>query len=79
MSNHKVSYEDALEFFQSHELYWEVILESLLAKREAYIANLKRNAETPVCDDRTDAKAIGGMIAIDDIYYDFKVPAKPKE
>jgi len=73
MSN-QISYDDALKFFQSHELYWEALLNGLEAKRESYIADLKRNAETPTCDERADSKAIGGMLAADDLIYDFKLP-----
>ena len=74
-----VTYNEAKRFFQSHEMYWEALISGLLAKREDYIADLKRNAETPNCDERTDAKAIGGMLAVDDIYYDFKLPAIEEE
>ena len=75
MSN-QISYDDALKFFQSHELYWEVMLNALEAKRESYIADLKRNAETPNCDERADSKAIGGMLAVDDLIYEFRLPVE---
>ena len=74
----EVTYNDAKRFFQSHEMYWEAFVAGILSKREDYIADLKRNMETPNCEERADAKAIGGMLAIDDIYYDFKLPA-PEE
>lgn len=70
----EVKYEDALKFFQSHELFWDALIGGLTAKREGYIADLKRNAETPNCEERADAKAIGGMLAVDDIIYDFRIP-----
>ena len=71
----EVTYNDAKRFFQSHEMYWEAFVAGILSKREDYIADLKRNLETPNCEERADAKAIGGMLAIDDIYYDFTLPA----
>lgn len=70
------TYEEALKFFQSNDLYWDALLSRLEGKREEYIADLKRNAQTPNCDERADAKAIGGMLAVDDLMYDFRLPVK---
>lgn len=71
----EISYEDALSHFQSNPLYWEAFLRGMVAKRESYIADMKRNMETPNCNDRADAKVNGAIIAIDDLIYDFKLPA----
>lgn len=75
----ELTYEDALKFFQSHDLYWEALCDGLMAKRETYIADLKRNAQTPNCNEASDNKAIGAMIAIDDLYYDFKLPVEDEK
>ena len=75
----EVSYDDALKFFQSHDLYWEALIRGLVAKREAYFADLKRNADTPNCLERADAKAIGGMLAMDDLIYDFRIPVQDEK
>ena len=74
MSN-EITYNDAKKFFQSHKMYWDAFVAGILAKREDYIADLKRNAETPNCNKGADEKAIGAMLAVDDLYYDFKLPA----
>lgn len=70
------TYEEALKFFQSHELYWDALVSGVNLKREEYIADLKRNAQTPNCDERADAKAIGGMLAVDDLVVDFRLPMR---
>lgn len=70
----EITYEKALDHFQKQGPFWDALCNGILAKRETYIADLKRNAQTPNCKGEADAKAIGGMIAVDDLYYDFKLP-----
>lgn len=71
-----VSYREALEFFQANELYWEAFVDGIIAKKEDYFSDLKRNMETPNCNQRADDKVIGAITALDDLVYDFKLPAQ---
>ena len=72
----EISYEEALKYFQSHEFMWQGFMKGIGLKREAYYADLKRNMETPNCNERCDAKIIGAMTAIDDLMIDFQLPIK---
>lgn len=63
----EISYTDALKYLQQLQPQWGLIMEELRRKRESYFGDLKRNSMTPECNDRADCKAIGGMLAIDDL------------
>lgn len=75
----EVTYEQALKFFQSHELYWDALIRGVTAKREGYIADMKRNMDTPNCGDSNRFEVNGAIIAMDDLIYDFKLPVPQDE
>ena len=75
----KVTYAKALEYFQSNDLYWEAFCKGIVAKREEYIADMKRNMNTPNCNDSSRFEVNGAIVAMDDLIYDFKLPVQTGE
>lgn len=67
----KPTYEESLKFFRTHPQQWEAIIEGITAARDRKFSDLKRNMNTPNCNDAADYKAIGYMIALDDLAYEF--------
>jgi hypothetical protein len=72
----EITYEQALKYFQSHDLYWAAFIDGIVAKREGYISDMKRNMETPNCNDSARFEVNGAIVAMDDLVYDFKLPAR---
>jgi len=70
----EVTYEDAIKFFKGQEDLWEAFCSGIEERRESYIADVKRNMQTPNAVDHTYFVANGGMIALDDLLYEFKSP-----
>jgi hypothetical protein len=75
----EVTYEQALKFFQSHALYWDALIRGMVVKREGYIADMKRNYDTPNASDSNRHEVNGAIIAIDDVIVDFKLPVPQDE
>lgn len=67
-----ISYEEALIHFQAQGPYWEALCGGIRDRRESKWGDLKRNMETPTCNQKADDKLIGAMVEIDDILYEFE-------
>mgnify|MGYP000377262920 FL=1 len=67
-----ISYEEALIHFQAQGPMWEALCAGIRARRESRYADLKRNMETPTCNQKADDKVIGAMLECDDILYEFE-------
>lgn len=74
-----VTYKQALKRFQSQPLEWEALIRGLTAKREEYIADMKRNMNTPNCNEFARFEVNGAIIAVDDLIYDFQLPVQEAE
>lgn len=71
MDNH-ITYEEALVHFQAQGPMWDALCAGIRARRENKYADLKRNMETPNCNQKADDKVIGAMLECDDILYEFE-------
>jgi hypothetical protein len=67
-----ISYEEALVHFQAQGPFWVALCEGIRARREVKFGDLKRNMETPNCNQKADDKTIGAMLECDDILYEFE-------
>ena len=67
-----ITYDDALKHFREQGPFWDALVAGINDLREGKIADLKRNASTPNCNELADAKAIAGLLAFDDILFEFK-------
>lgn len=67
-----ISYEEALIHFQAQGPMWEALCGGIRARREGKWGDLKRNMETPTCNQKADDKLIGAMVECDDILYEFE-------
>ena len=76
------TYEEALIHFRKQPIYWNAIINGIKEGRDAQFAVIRRNMNAPNCNERADAKALGYMMAYDDIACDFKgseATPKPQE
>ena len=71
------TYEEALAHFRVQDIYWKVIVKGIQAKSESYYQDLKRNMNTPNCNNRADDKVLGAMVACDDIAWEFESHGEP--
>ena len=67
-----ISYEEALVHFQAQGPFWEALCAGIRARRETKWGDLKRNMETPNCNQKADDKVIGAMVECVDILYEFE-------
>ena len=70
--DNQITYEEALVHFQAQGPFWVALCEGIRARREDKYADLKRNAQTPNCNQKADDKVIGAMLECDDILYEFE-------
>ncbi len=68
----EVTYEEALVHFQAQTPMWAALCAGLRARREGKWADLKRNMDTPTCNQKADDKVIGAMVECDDLLYEFE-------
>ena len=70
----EVTYEDAIKFFKGQSDLWGAFCDGIQERRDAYIADVKRNMGTPACSPENYFAANGAMVAVDDLLYDFRQP-----
>lgn len=54
--------DDAIGYLSRIQPHWDVLLDEIEGRREAGFTDLKRG------DQYTDAKVLGAMVALDDLY-----------
>lgn len=69
--DNQITYEEALAHFQAQGPMWDALCSGIMAMREDRLSDLVRNANTPNCNERCDAKVIGQVIALDAIVHEF--------
>jgi hypothetical protein len=74
-----ITYEDALAHFQAQGPFWDALCAGVKQRRDMKFGDLKRNMETPTCNQKADDKILGAMVECDDILYEFETPVEPKE
>jgi len=67
----KITYEEALAHFQAQGPMWDSLCDGIRQRRDSRFGDLKRNMETPNCNQKADDKVLGAMVECDDILYEF--------
>jgi hypothetical protein len=73
------TYEEALAYFQAQGPMWDAMCNGIRGRRDDKFADLKRNMDTPSCNQKADDKVIGAMLALDDLLYEFETQREPKD
>ena len=74
-----ITYEEALAHFQAQGPMWDALCEGIRQRRDMKFSDLKRNMETPTCNQKADDKVLGAMIECDDILFEFVTAIEAKE
>ena len=75
----KITYEESLAHFQAQGPMWDALCASIKQRRDMKFRDLKRNMETPNCNQKADDKILGAMVECDDILYEFETAVEVED